>query len=375
MSRTTYHLLTEAEPFSEFYGGAISRWAGNVLRNTLRSVVVCHSADESWKFSRESIDLLPDMKLYQRARRHFQLLPWFFHRRLIQHIFRPLMKRLRPGDIVWIHNRPEFAVALSDVIYRAGGRVVLHLHNSHLVEGPEWLMRQVRVDRLVFVSRFLLEQARSKFASLGASSVLYSGADQSIFYPARAKRKDRERATVLFAGRLVEDKGAHILLEAMKLLEKQGVPLRAQVVGSSSFGVGEQTDYIRRLKANSPATVEFLTYRTGAALGDLFRGADMFCSPAVWDEPFGLVNVEALASGLPVVSTNSGGAREILASGGGMLVKRGSADHLASALRKLTENPELRARIGQQGYAAFLERFTWSNTQTQVQEIQQALSA
>jgi spore coat protein SA len=75
------------------------------------------------------------------------------------------------------------------------------------------------------------------------------------------------------------------------------------------------------------------------------------------------------------VCTNSGGAREILASGGGMLVKRGSADHLASALRKLTENPELRARIGQQGYAAFLERFTWSNTQTQVQEIQQALSA
>ncbi len=48
-----------------------------------------------------------------------------------------LLKRVQPGDIVWIHNRPEFAVALTMHIHRAGGRVVLHLHNSHLVNGPE----------------------------------------------------------------------------------------------------------------------------------------------------------------------------------------------------------------------------------------------
>ena len=122
---------------------------------------------------------------------------------------------------------------------------------------------------------------------------------------------------VLFAGRLVEEKGIHVLLDAMTLLGKESVRLRAQIVGSSSFGMGEETDYIRALKAASPATVEFLPYRSGAALGDLFREADMFCSPSVWDEPFGLVNVEALASGLPVVSTYSGGTSEILANGGG----------------------------------------------------------
>ena len=96
------------------------------------------------------------MMLYKHLRRHLQRLPWFFHSRVIRGIFRPLLRRVRPGDIVWIHNRPEFAVALTPYIHRAGGRVVLHLHNSHLVEGPERLMRQVRVDRLVFVSEFLL---------------------------------------------------------------------------------------------------------------------------------------------------------------------------------------------------------------------------
>jgi spore coat protein SA len=375
MAGITYHLLTEAEPFSEFTGGAISRWAANVVRDTSHSLVVCPSADQSWKFAPESIYLLPAMALYKHLRRHFQRLPWFFHCRAIRGIFRPLLKRVRAGDIVWIHNRPEFAVAMTPLIHRAGGRVVLHLHNSHLVEGPEWLMRQVRVDRLVFVSEFLLAQARSKFPLLGTSSVLYNGADQSIFFPAEDRQRNPQTATVLFAGRLVEDKGVHILLDAMRLLEQQGVRLQAHIVGSSSFGLGKETDYTRRLKATSPATVEFLPYRSGPGLGDLFRRADMFCSPSIWDEPFGLVNVEALASALPVVSTNSGAAGEIFAHGGGILVERGSAIQLASALRRLAEDPELRTRLGQQGYAAFLERFTWSNARAQVEHIRQALSA
>jgi spore coat protein SA len=302
-------------------------------------------------------------------------LPWLIHSRVIQEIFRALLKRVRLGDIVWIHNRPEFAVALTMHIHRAGGRVVLHLHNSHLVNGPERMMRRVQVDRLIFVSQFLLEQARRKFPSLGAASVLYSGAEETIFYPAVGGRPTSQTATVLFAGRLVEEKGIHVLLDAMTLLGKESVGLRAQIVGSSSFGMGEETDYIRALKAASPATVKFLPYRSGAALGELFREADMFCSPSVWDEPFGLVNVEALASGLPVVSTYSGGTSEILANGGGVMVERGSAVQLASALRRLAENPELRTRLGRQGYAAFRERFTWANARIQVQEIQRMLLA
>lgn len=373
MSNTTYHLLTEAEPFSEFAGGAISRWAGNVLRGNAHSVVVCPSADNTWDFAPESIHRLPQLEIYRRLRRHLSRLPWFLHRRVIRRIFTSMLRRVEPGDIVWIHNRPEFAVALTPLIRRAGGRVVLHLHNAHLAEGPERLMRRVGVDRLVFASKFLLEQAQRRFPLLGVSSVLYSGADQSIFYPPPVERRNADRPTVLFAGRLVEDKGVHILLDAMKLLEQQEVRLQARIVGCSSFGEGKETNYIKRLKATSPATVAFLPYRAGAALGDLFRGADMFCSPAVWDEPFGLVNVEALASGLPVVTTRGGGANEIFSSGGGILVERGSAVDLASALRRLAEDPGLRTQLGRQGYIAFLERFTWSQTCMQVRDIQRAL--
>jgi glycosyltransferase involved in cell wall biosynthesis len=119
----------------------------------------------------------------------------------------------------------------------------------------------------------------------------------------------------------------------------------------------------------------FLPYCSGTGLGNLFREADIFCSPSVWEEPFGLVNVEAFASALPVVSTYGGSSSEIFAHGGGILVESGSAVQLASALRLLAENPELRMRLGQQGYAAFLERFTWSSVRAEVEHIQRALSA
>ena len=83
MPNTTYHLLTEAEPFSEFHGGAISRWAGNVLRDTSNSVVVCPSADDTWKFPPKSILLLPALERYRRWRRMAQRLPWSLRRPVI----------------------------------------------------------------------------------------------------------------------------------------------------------------------------------------------------------------------------------------------------------------------------------------------------
>jgi len=374
VSILAYHLLTEAEPFSEFHGGAISRWAANILRNAPTAVVVCPSADTTWKFPHEATLVLPWLARYRRLRRYLLRLPWALHRVVLQRVFRPVLKRVQPGDVVWIHNRPDFAIALTPHIHRAGGSVVLHLHNAHLVEWPDKLMRQVRVDRLVFVSEFLLEQARHKFPSLGASSVLYNGADETIFYPLSRRQEKSEIPVVLFAGRLVKDKGVHVLVDAMKFLAQQGVKLQLRIVGSSNFGGSQETDYINQLKANAPTSVSFLAYRSGTALGDLFREADIFCSPSIWDEPFGLVNIEAFASALPVVTTRGGGASEIFADGGGILVERGSVEQLASALRQLAEDSRLRSTLGKQGYAAFLERFTWSVARTQVQEIHRSLS-
>jgi spore coat protein SA len=230
------------------------------------------------------------------------------------------------------------------------------------------------VDRLIFVSEFLLKQAQRKLPTLDTSYVVYNGADETIFYPASKRKEEISTPVVLFAGRIVPDKGVHVLIDAMKLLAQQDVRLQLRIVGASNFGNSRETDYIAQLKADAPSTVTFIPYCSGAMLGDLFREADIFCSPSIWDEPFGLVNVEAFASGLPVVSTRSGGTSEIFTHGGCILVERGSADQLASALRQLAEDTHLRSVLGKQGYATFRERFTWSIARTQVQEIHRSLS-
>jgi spore coat protein SA len=374
LSNVAYHVLTESEPFSEFYGGAISRWAGNVLRDESMVVVVCPSVDDTWGFTPEAILVLPNLAHYRRARHYLLKFPWILHRTVLQKIFHPLLKRIQRGDVVWIHNRPDFAIALTPHIHQSGGRVVLHLHNSHLVEWPASLMRKVRVDRLVFVSKFLLRQAQQKFSTLDTSRVVYNGADETIFYPAARGKEESRTPVVLFAGRIVPDKGVHVLVDAMKLLAQQDVRLQLRIVGSSNFGNSQETDYITQLKANAPPTVTFLPYCSGAELGDLFRQADIFCSPSIWDEPFGLVNVEAFASGLPVVSTRSGGTTEIFTHGGCILVERGSVEQLASALRQLAEDARLRGVLGKQGYATFRERFTWSVARTQIKEIHRSLA-
>jgi len=93
--------------------------------------------------------------------------------------------------------------------------------------------------------------------------------------------------------------------------------------------------------------VKFLGQRTD--VGNLMRAADIHCQPNTGPEPFGIVFVEALYAGLPVVTSNFGGGAEIVNDSCGILTPPGDAEAAANALRSLILNPELRARLGAAG--------------------------
>ena len=99
------------------------------------------------------------------------------------------------------------------------------------------------------------------------------------------------------------------------------------------------------------------------------RTADVFCCPSVWLEAFGNVNIEAMASGTPVVASRVGGIPEIAAEGGILLVAPDSAIEIADALQKLIEDEDLRLKTGKEGLKSFRKRFTWSAIASQYQEI------
>jgi spore coat protein SA len=367
---TTYHLLSETEPFSEPNGGAIARWAANVLRDDETSVILAPSADDSWAFPQHRVRTTERLVRYaQRPGGLTRRLPWPIHRSFLRWALSALQPLLKPGDTVWVHNRPEFAAALQAIVRRAGARLFLHMHNSHFIDCAEPIAAAIDADQHIFVSRFLEDEARRARPSMRTSAVLYNGADGSLFHPANGRKEGPVR--ILCVGRLVHNKGMHVFVDAMRLLAERGCEARGVVLGTANFGheTDVETPYVRKLKNDAPANVEFLPYTFGKALADEFRRADIFCCPSIWEEPFGMVNVEAMATGLPVVATRMGGIPEIFEDGGALLVPANDAAAIANAIERLIVNPAERKEIGSMGLSAFQARFSWKAVRKNYDEL------
>ena len=365
-----FHLLTESEPFSEYHGGAISRWTANVVRFEEDTIVLAPATDASWPIDSSRVRVVVGLSAYKQFNEGGGYrLPWVVLTSILSRILGRALHDLQAGDTVWIHNRPDFALALEPLIRRRGARLFLHLHNSHLVKWSERVTRSFNADCYVFVSRFLRDEALINCSHLKRAEVLYNGADRRIFYPKSTPRSPEDIPVVLFASRLVPEKGLHVFLEAMELLQKEKVRIRGVVVGGSGFGDSAPTAYVKEMQRRAPSNIKFESYCSGSALGDRFRSADIFCLPSCWQEPLGMVALEAMACALPIVATNSGGLPETLSYGGGILVGRESASELAAALGLLATDADLRRRLAQEAYASFQMNFTWDTVRSNYKKI------
>jgi glycosyltransferase involved in cell wall biosynthesis len=95
---------------------------------------------------------------------------------------------------------------------------------------------------------------------------------------------------------------------------------------------------------------------------DFYRQADIFCAPSIWEEPFGLVAVEAMATGRPCVVADVGGLQDIVVPGEtGYIFERGNPQALADALAPLLDDAALRRRMGDAGRRRVEERYTWDS--------------
>ena len=357
-----YHVLSETEPFSIEFGGALSRWAANTLRDDDESIIVCPSADDSYGFPKSRVLTLDGEEKYLEFSKIFKS-RLFIDLRLtfLRRIFTRFLERLEKDDIVYIHNRPDFGIAMSSVCRKTGNKVALHMHNSHLLSVPTPYRKRLNVQALAFCSDFLRTESRPFFPNVPLAEVIPNGADERCFFPsANGSLNGTHKPVILFVGRLVPDKGVHILVEAMRKLEQRGVQASARIIGSVDFGYRSPSNYVSQLKENKPSSVEFGDYVTGLALAQEYRKATIFCAPSVWDEPFGMVNVEAMATKLPVVATKVGGIPEVFQDGGAILVESGSVDQVADALELLIKNPAKRKDLAEAGYRGFQKHYRWS---------------
>jgi phosphatidylinositol alpha-mannosyltransferase len=146
---------------------------------------------------------------------------------------------------------------------------------------------------------------------------------------------------VLFLGRLERRKGLEVLLQAMTRLRDTGIELL--VAGS-----GPQEKDLRALAERLLVDARFLGKVDEQTKASLFKRADVYCAPGTGGESFGIVLIEAMAAGTPVVCSDLPGFRAV-ASGSAVLVTPGDAGLLADAIKKVLADGSLAAKMGKAG--------------------------
>jgi glycosyltransferase involved in cell wall biosynthesis len=159
------------------------------------------------------------------------------------------------------------------------------------------------------------------------------------------------RRRVLFAGRIVPPKGVGVLLRAAASVDAEFV----------ICGTGRRLEEMRALaqRLGLEQRVHFTGWLSAGELAQELANASVVVLPSLWPEPFGLVGIEALAAGRPVIASSTGGIVDWLQDGvSGMLVDPGDAAGLAKALGELLADPERQQRMGSAGKQAVNARFS-----------------
>ena len=177
--------------------------------------------------------------------------------------------------------------------------------------------------------------------------------DVDRFTPVVRARRPGSALRVLFVGRLVPEKGPSILLEALEDLRRRGTAVEARFAGDGPLR-GTLEGEVRRRGLSS--TVHLLGALGQDDVLDLYAWADVFCLPS-FREGLPVVLMEAMATGLPVLTTPIAGIPELVDDGlTGLSVPPGRPDLLADALLALAGDPARRQSLGEHGRHAVVER-------------------
>ena len=221
-----------------------------------------------------------------------------------------------------------------------------------------------RLDYLIAVS----ESARSLVSSHfpGDYELIPNGIDMQKFSRAREHPDNLPPAepVILFVGRNEKRKGLSVLLKALPILLREVPDCRLVLVGE---GLGDRA-VLRGLDSPLREHVSAIGYVSDEGLPAYYGAADIFCAPALGGESFGVVLLEAMASGTAVVASDIPGYRDVLdRAGGGRLFKTGDPEDLAVALTMLLKDDGLRGELKRKGLEGVRE-FSWRNLGDRLEE-------
>lgn len=259
-----------------------------------------------------------------------------------------------------------------------------------------WLEHAVlaQADAVIAVSNSEVERIGSLYpVTRGKLRVVPNGIDPDVYRPVETTEAlqragiDPGRPYVLFLGRISRQKGIDLFLRAAARLPRETQIVLCAASPDSPGIEKEVAEAVSRLRADRPGVVWIREHIERRAAIELYSHAALFCCPSVY-EPFGIINLEAMACETPVVATAIGGIPDVVVPGKtGVLIdvdavsssdalpadpERVTAD-LAAAMSGLLAEPERCAAMGRAGRRRVLASFTWKQVASDIHEIYQAL--
>ncbi|MGN7297425.1 glycosyltransferase family 4 protein [Ferdinandcohnia sp. SAFN-114] len=233
-------------------------------------------------------------------------------------------------DVIHVFNRPKNIELYKQA--SPSSRIVLSLHNDMFLErkiSDELGKKAINLTtKITTVSEYIKNRLIARFPEAEKKiTVMYSGVDLKMYPPIWTKQgsmirqKYREKygigdkKVILFVGRLSKTKGPHILIHTLKKLVKENNDIVLVITGGKWFSDNRLNDYVRYLyKLAEPLKehIIFTKFIPPDEIPNIFLMADVFVCSSQWNEPLARVNYEAMAAGIPLITTNRGGNGEVV---------------------------------------------------------------
>ena len=290
----------------------------------------------------------------------------------------------------WLSGQVGWLLAdLAGVPLVHTGHTWAAVKNAYGVGGSESEARRICEQQLVDNAESLVVNTEDETAELarfydvnpGKISVVSPGADTELFTPGTNRNTELARRhlgiplhakVVAFVGRLQDFKGPHVLLRAMGEVVRRGRvdgPLRVIICGGAS-GAGSSVERYREIADEEGLRhiTRFLGPRPPEELVSIYQAADIVAVPS-YNESFGLVAVEAQATGTPVVAAKVGGLPLAVVDGEtGLLVDGHEPEAWADALEQMLVDDPTRIQMGETA-VAHAARFSWAASAEQLAEV------
>lgn len=257
-----------------------------------------------------------------------------------------LMKILRGNyDVILVENDMLICERIIRKIKKSS-KIIYHMHNDYdgTSKTPELVEKIVQgVDSFLVISEYLKQQVL-KVEDSQKVKVLYNAIDIGKFSNKNVNKNlirsrfgiSKEDIVFIYSGRVTKEKGVKELLQAYIEMKKVMPNLKSKlmIVGESWFSLNQESKYTNKLKELSSGQddIVFTGFINPENMPEILAAADVALIPSLWEEPFGLVVLEAMAAGLFIIATKSGAIPEIINNEMGILLE--NDEHIIDSLRK-----------------------------------------